>query len=428
MPRLTGRSMPEGMPRPHSSLACAEKKSTNWKCLLVQAWRKQCPASLSRTDQSANLPLVNEAANNEHGSIQPTGEVKIQPVSAVPKDDCNNNDACCTAMKCYCEIQIDYLNHQVAALQRQLNFVLSYVGITEQPDTATSVDCRFMSATRPRDSDKKSDNIATAAKSLLSNKPPLSYSAVTQHHGVSQPGQRRQITLKESIVTAVYVDQSIKNSRSSTVVVTGLQPSHVTSDKSLFTNLCDFELGSRPSIVLTKSLGQSQSGRTQPLLVVLADAKNAQQLIKSAKQLRSSTNAEVKAYVNPNLTKAEAAFLIREYRRQRHRQNTSTVTDHGQDSQSPSISNQLVHTNEGKSVRMLSSLCLNPLHYQATDYLKAYPIVNYWTLVKNIKTYWNVVCWMHVVYALNYQNCMTCYTTIITLLCALLNPGCMQYA
>jgi len=114
-----------------------------------------------------------------------------------------------------------------------------------------------MSATCPRDSDKKSDNIATAAESLLSNKPPLSYSAVTEHHEASQPGQRRQTTLKESIVTAVYVEKSIKNSRSSTDVVTGLQPSHATSDKLLFTNWCDTELGSKPSIVLTKRLGQS---------------------------------------------------------------------------------------------------------------------------------------------------------------------------
>jgi len=177
---------------------------------------------------------------SEYRSIQATGEVEIQPDSAMPNDDRNNNDACCTAVKCHCQIQIDYLKHQVTALQRQLNFVLSYVGITEQPDSATGGDVRFMSATCPRVSDKKSDHIANTANSLLRNKPPLSYSAVNEHHGAcSQPGQRRQTTLKESIVTAFYVDQSIKNSRVSTVVVPGLQPAHVTSDKSLFTNLCD---------------------------------------------------------------------------------------------------------------------------------------------------------------------------------------------
>jgi len=178
-----------------------------------------------------------------------------------------------TAVNCHCWIQIDYQNQQVAALQRQLNFVLSHVRITEQRDSATGGDGRFMSATCPRDSDKKSDNIANAANSLLRNKPPLSYSASTEYNGVSQPWQRQQTTLKESIdsrngclcqsinqsqttlkefiVTAVYVNQSIKNSRSSTVVVTGLQPSHVTSDKSLST-----ELGSIPSIVLTNRLCQ----------------------------------------------------------------------------------------------------------------------------------------------------------------------------
>jgi len=73
----------------------------------------------SRTDQSANPPLENEATNNEH-YIQPTGAVEIQPDSArcTCKDDRDNNDACCTAVKCHCEIQINYLNHQVAALQR----------------------------------------------------------------------------------------------------------------------------------------------------------------------------------------------------------------------------------------------------------------------------------------------------------------------
>lgn len=308
----------------------------------------------SRTDQSASPPSMYDAVNNEHRSIQPTGEVEIQPVPAVPKDDRITNVACCTAVKCQCQIQIDYLNHQVAALQRQLNFVLSYVGITEHPDSATGVDGRLMTASCPSDSDKKSDDITNAANSLLRNKPlfteVLKHSAATEHHGASQPGQRRQTSLKESIVTAVYVDQSIKNSRASSVVVTGLQPSHDTTDKSLFSSLCDIELGSKPGIVLTKRLGQLQPGKTQPLLVVLEDAKNAQQLIKSAKQLRSSTNAEVKAHVfiNPNLTKAEAeaAFLIREHRRQRHRQNTSTVIDHRPNCQSPSIINQLLHTNE----------------------------------------------------------------------------------
>jgi len=131
-------------------------------------------------------------------NIDPSSQLekwKFNPTSWCPKMIVTTMTL---AAKCHCEMQINYLNHQVAALQRQLNFVLSYVGITEQqPDSATGEDDQLMSATRPRDSDKKSDNIATAAKSLLSNKPPLSYSAVTEHHGASQPRQRRQTTLKE---------------------------------------------------------------------------------------------------------------------------------------------------------------------------------------------------------------------------------------
>lgn len=124
----------------------------------------------SRTDQSASPPSVHDAATNEHRSIQPTGEVEIQPVPAVPKDDRNNNVAYCTAEKCQCQSQIDSLNLQMAALQRQLNFVLSYVGITEHPDLATGEDGRFMTASCSSDSDKKSDDITNAANSSSRNK------------------------------------------------------------------------------------------------------------------------------------------------------------------------------------------------------------------------------------------------------------------
>jgi len=245
--------------------ACAENKSTHRKYLLLKAWRRKYSPELhelisplmneAADNEHSSIKLMNEAADNEHSSIKPTGELKIQLVSAVPKDDRNNSDACCTAAKCHCEIQIDYLNHKVAALQRQLHVVLSNVEITKQPDSATDEDGRFMLATCARDRDKKSDNIANAANSLLSNKPPFSYSAVTEHQEVSQPGQRRQTTLKESTVTAVYVNQSINQS------INQKQPSlncrryrftTATSDKSLFTNLCEIELGSKPSIVLTK--------------------------------------------------------------------------------------------------------------------------------------------------------------------------------
>jgi len=105
----------------------------------------------------------------------------------------------------------------VAALQRQLNFVLSFVGITEQPYSAAgSDDGRVMTITCPSDDYRESDNKASSTTSQ--RKEPLLCSAANDHSKVSQPEPRRQTTLKESIVTAVYVDKSFKNSRASTFV------------------------------------------------------------------------------------------------------------------------------------------------------------------------------------------------------------------
>jgi hypothetical protein len=67
----------------------------------------------------------------------------------------------------------------------------------------------------------------------------------------------------------------------------------------------------RPDVVSAKRLGRSQVGKIQPLLVYLKQADQAQQLINSAKRLHHSANPAVrdKVFINPNLTKAEAAQL-----------------------------------------------------------------------------------------------------------------------
>jgi hypothetical protein len=92
--------------------------------------------------------------------------------------------------------------------------------------------------------------------------------------------------------------------------------------------LCSVELDTQPDIVHVKRLGREVAGKTQPLLFVLRDADEAKSLIRNARDLRHSTNLDVKnkVYINPNLTPAEsaAAYQLRVQRRlsaQRRRDN-----------------------------------------------------------------------------------------------------------
>jgi hypothetical protein len=115
-------------------------------------------------------------------------------------------------------------------------------------------------------------------------------------------------TLQQSVVTAVYIDQSIKKSREASIIVTGLAPVATKSDTEIFASICASELNFQSSISTVKRLGRQLVGKVQPLLVNLKKTDHSKQLIGSAKQLRQSSDPIIreKVYINPNLTRAEA--------------------------------------------------------------------------------------------------------------------------
>jgi hypothetical protein len=116
-------------------------------------------------------------------------------------------------------------------------------------------------------------------------------------------------TLQHSVVTAVYIDQSITKSRKACVIITGLAPVATKSDTELFTSMCLSEFHIQPIISSVKRLSRQLVGKTQSLLVTLKQTDQAKQLIGSAKQLRQSSDPTTreKVYINPYLTRAEAA-------------------------------------------------------------------------------------------------------------------------
>jgi hypothetical protein len=205
-------------------------------------------------------------------------------------------------------------NDTILSLSNKLNFVLSYLEIDNsvilQPANRPSFD---------------GSQLPTISKP--------SYASITARLAADSASVQRPST--EDAVAAVYVDIAKKSKRESNFIVSGILPSSSLTDRQQVYNLCSSEFDVQPDIVHVKRLGRSVIGKTQPLLVVVRQASEAQRLIRMARDLRQSTNQEVKnnVYINPNLTSAEAAaaFQLRAERRssnQRRHENANGRNGH----------------------------------------------------------------------------------------------------
>ena len=162
-------------------------------------------------------------------------------------------------------------------------------------------------------------------------------------------------TIRETIVTAVYIDKAASDRRSSSFVVSGLPPSSSCTDQVLVTDLCHRDLGIRPDVTAAKRLGQPSTGRSQPLLVHVKTTDEARQIIARAKNLRKSTDDFTRhnTFINVNLTKAEARAAY-EVRCRRRRAAAS------RDTNSASTSVGTTMTNSTSATAAGSSIPLNP--------------------------------------------------------------------
>jgi hypothetical protein len=194
-------------------------------------------------------------------------------------------------------------------LQSQLEFVLSFVGIKDKdaiPLSTVDQSDAGQASTQPPDGisivDPGNDNDKSTWSEVVSRR------------------NKRSGSLQQSVLTAVYVDQSLKKRQESSLIVSGLESVESKSDTDQFTALCDTEFHIQPSIVFTKRLGRPLNGKIQPLLVVLKQVDQAKRIISSAKLLRRSADSVVRSrvFINPNMTRAEAAaaYQLREQRRQ----------------------------------------------------------------------------------------------------------------
>ena len=146
----------------------------------------------------------------------------------------------------------------IQQLSNQLQFVLSFLGITE-PNSTDSV-----------------DKIAAPAASAVSpvvadSAPAVSVTAVRTDRSQQSTNQAPTVLsapLRRAVVSAVYTDFEEKDRRVKNVVFSGVSTTSI-SDKASVEKLCHAEFGFTPQIVKCRRLGQPRSGHVQPLLVML---------------------------------------------------------------------------------------------------------------------------------------------------------------
>lgn len=209
--------------------------------------------------------------------------------------------------------EVNCQRDMILKLQQQLRSVLSFIGIAEQDIQP------------PIGNESERINNMPTCQLGVAGQPSWAAAEITaniQHAHSSELQKPRQpiTTLQQSLIAAVYVDQSEQKRRESSLIVSGLQENEAQTDKLIFANLCNEEFNVQPDIVTTKRLGRAQPTKIRPLLVVTRKTDQAQHLIAAAKQLRKSLNPTVRdnVYINRNLTKAEAeaAYCVRVQRRQ----------------------------------------------------------------------------------------------------------------
>ena len=119
-------------------------------------------------------------------------------------------------------------------------------------------------------------------------------------------------------MAAVYNDQRERESRSNSVIISGL-PTRDCSDKQSVIELFDVEFNLHTEVTHCKRLGQPLPCKIQPLLIVFRSADEAKLILSNAKRLRQSTDkTRDQVYINPHLTKAEARAAFERRCQRRH--------------------------------------------------------------------------------------------------------------
>jgi hypothetical protein len=283
--------------------------------------KKQTKVLISATQPSTSSHSHDQSSMNIDDIINYVASTGgDQPVVKTASTLCDNCSGVCNELKC----KVDNQQLIIDKLVCQLNFVLSFLNITDNVETS-AIEQRMQILVSPKTSSSFNPSAPLNAVSTEVNPGlPISWSDIVVNGSNGPPILRtksaKPAKLEDAIMSAVYTDKLEKERRSNSFIVSGLRVRNGITDKDAICQLCTDEFGISPTVIFSKRLGEERINTTQPLLVAVNSTEQAAEIISCAKSLRRSTDRTVKdnVYINHNLTKAEAhtAYLKRCRRRE----------------------------------------------------------------------------------------------------------------
>lgn len=221
---------------------------------------------------------------------------------------------------------------EIDLLKKQLNAVMSFIGIKNLPNLSSG-----SNSVSHTDSVQVHNSIP-----VISNKQQLSAAPTNVINANVKTAGIINSTLCQSVVSAVYVEQHIKDQRSNSFIITGLPVEHDIDDDTKVKHICknDLHINIDTDLVKVKRIGTPRSDKIQPVVVILKHKDTAQEIIKKARLLRKSLSEYIRSsvFINPNLTKAESAAAYE--LRCKRRQSKLSASTSGNNNPGPSTSNQ----------------------------------------------------------------------------------------
>ena len=191
----------------------------------------------------------------------------------------------------------------INTLSAKLNFVLSFLGITdeERKETAGGVETPGLPV-KPSESQSRNDQIMpSAAHSVM-------YASTVGAHALQgtrsdAAAHRQPSSFRDAVAAVVSAEQRSRECRAKTLIVTGLVPSAGNTDKIHFKRFCMMKLGIEPILIFMRRLS-NDTGRVRPLLVCLPTEDDVLAITSNVKMLQNSVSAR-NMYINRNLCKEE---------------------------------------------------------------------------------------------------------------------------
>jgi hypothetical protein len=303
------------------------------------------------TTTSNNFADVNAVLSKQHPlsakSVQPTEPTTIQPMPPAPVLSAALTSVTSNDISALREI-VQEQQLTIDSLQRQLNFVLSFLGITDsncptkQPHT---YDC---STSLGPSTVQSADHPHTTQLSCT-----LYSSIVSQGELKDQKSQKNLNAFQQVVLATVNAENKRKIARQANVVISGLPMNTQKTDAELVQQLFKDELSIQSNIVSCQRLGKPSSGKTQLLKVCTTGAKEAAGVLAGAKRLRHSADNYISknVFINRDMTKSEAEAAYQARQRRRHKDSSQQQQ---QQSSQQLISDQKL-TKDGVGKSQLSS-------------------------------------------------------------------------